>query len=171
LIPVELRDKLYALFMECLAEPDSARSFDSKTRRLRLSTPEEREYMRDRLPRYVSALAGAAASPPSDAFERDLEIGELLFNHGLFFDAHEYLEGTWRREKGKRKSRVQGFIQIAAAFHKLELDPNGTEGALYLLSRGVDKVGDDALSETLRPALKDLTAGQPPKSVPAVRFA
>ncbi len=171
MIPVSLRDRLYALFVECLAETDSARAFDAKSRRLRLSSAGERDYMRDRLPRYVSALAGASAAPPSAPFARDLEVGELLFNHGLFFDAHEYLEGTWRREKEPRKSRVQGFIQIAAAFHKLELDPKGTEGALYLLSRGVAKAADDGLAETLRPALKDLTNGRPPASIPAVKFA
>jgi hypothetical protein len=164
--PVALRDRLYDLFVECAAKKDGARAFEKQASGLQLSGAEA-AYRDDRLPRYVSTLAGASVSRIADSYARSLETAELLFNHGLFFDAHEYLEGVWKSAVGARKTFVQGLIQIAAAFHKLELDPDGIAGAHYLLARGLDKA--PALAGTLRPALKELTAGRVPEA-PAVSF-
>jgi len=170
LIPVALRDKLFTLFVSALSGPKPAAAFEKKTAALKLKTPEERAFFDDRMPRYLATLAGAASAPPADLFARALETAERLFNHGLFFDAHEFLETPWKREPEPRKTYAQGLIQIAAAFHKLELDPNGVAGAHYLLARGLDKVGDPALAAALRPALKELTAGRAPTAIPVLSF-
>lgn len=61
---------------------------------------------------------------------------------GLYFDTHEYLESRWKRSEGKLKLHLQGLIQLAAALHKLELDPRAVEGARYLALRGFDKLKD-----------------------------
>jgi hypothetical protein len=150
--PVALRDKLYALF----SSAKSPAAFEKKAKAIKPRSDVERAFLQDRLPRYVASLK---ETKPAETYESELILAESLFNHGLFFDAHEFLETTWKREPEPRKTKVQGLIQIAAAFHKLELDPRGTEGALYLLGRGVAKVADEALAEALRPALAELQRG------------
>jgi Domain of unknown function (DUF309) len=171
LVPVELRDRLYKLFASAIKGPKPTTTFEKKADAFKLKDAAERVFFDDRLPRYLSTLAGATISPPADRFALELETAELLFNHGLFFDAHEFLETPWKREPEPRKTYVQGLIQIAAAFHKLELDPAGLAGAHYLLARGLDKVGDPALAKALRPALAELTAGRKPDNPPALKFS
>ncbi|MBI5630891.1 MAG: DUF309 domain-containing protein [Elusimicrobia bacterium] len=94
----------------------------------------------------------------------------LLFNHGLFFDAHEHLEAFWRKAQGEPKIFLQGLIQIAAAFHKLELDPEALAGARELLEEGLAKLERTGRAPearaALRPALERLRAGRSPSDVP-----
>lgn len=169
MIPVALRDRLYKLFADCLGQ-GGAPAFEPRARALAKSAA-ERRYLDDRLPRYLSTLAGASASPPKDRLARELGVAELLFNHGLFFDAHEYLESVWKREGEPAKTFVQGLIQISAAFHKLELDPDGIAGAHYLLARGLEKLpADAAIAAALRPALAELQRGVRPGETPALEF-
>lgn len=54
-----------------------------------------------------------------------------LFNERRFFEAHEVLEGLWRREPGSDRDFYQGLIQIAAAF--VHLQKNNRPGAERLL--------------------------------------
>lgn len=124
-------------------------------------------------PRYTEALAGwePTGQPRSDA----LRLAERLFNAGLYFDTHEYLETAWRQAEGPWKAVIQGLIQVAAGFHKLELDPKGQPGALYLLEAGLKKLraNPDLLGQgvsadierALAPALADISAGRSPASI------
>jgi hypothetical protein len=59
---------------------------------------------------------------------------------GRFFDAHEELELAWKNAGGGTKILLQGLIQIAAGLHRLGLHPGKTEGAFYLLDRGLEKL-------------------------------
>ncbi len=43
-----------------------------------------------------------------------------LFNERHFFEAHEVLEGLWRKEKSADRDFFQGLIQIAALFVHLQ---------------------------------------------------
>lgn len=81
-----------------------------------------------------------AADRPDDWLHRELLLGALLFRHGLYFEAHEYLEEAWKSAPEDWKEAVQGVIQVAAGFHKRELDGGLTPGAQYLLERGLQKV-------------------------------
>ena len=72
--------------------------------------------------------------------DEELELAALLFDAGLYFDTHEFLETAWKRESGAKKTALQGLIQIAAGLHKLELDPKAREGSNYLSERGMQKV-------------------------------
>ncbi len=51
-----------------------------------------------------------------------LERGVVLFNSGLFFECHEYLEGVWRATTGPDRDFYQGIIQAASAFYHAEKD-------------------------------------------------
>ncbi|HEX4046869.1 MAG TPA: DUF309 domain-containing protein [Elusimicrobiota bacterium] len=88
---------------------------------------------------------------------------------GRFFDAHEELEVPWRAAEGETKLLLQGLIQIAAGLHRLKLQPGKTDGARYLLDRGLEKLRRTRalLSQgslaALEAALKDAAAsGSPP---------
>jgi hypothetical protein len=69
-----------------------------------------------------------------------LDRADALGAAGRFFDAHEELEAFWMTASGEEKILLQGLIQIAAGLHRLTLDPSKTEGAFYLLDRGLEKL-------------------------------
>ena len=69
-----------------------------------------------------------------------LDRADDLGAEGRFFDAHEELEAFWMKASGDEKILLQGLIQIAAGLHRLKLDPGKTEGAFYLLDRGMAKL-------------------------------
>jgi predicted metal-dependent hydrolase len=71
------------------------------------------------------------------ALDRADELGAA----GRYFDAHEELEAFWMKAAGDEKILLQGLIQIAAGLHRLKLDPSKTDGAFYLLDRGMEKLG------------------------------
>ena len=69
-----------------------------------------------------------------------LDRADELGAAGRFFDAHEELELAWKAAEGETKILLQGLIQIAAGLHRWGLHPEKTEGALYLLDRGMEKL-------------------------------
>lgn len=160
------RDRLYALLLKSLEEPSRAEDF----RRLAAEAAPG-SYTAHKAPRYLEALSGwkPCGKPRADA----LSLSERLFNAGLYFDTHEYLEAAWRQAEEPWKECLQGLIQLGAGFHKLELDPEGRAGALYLLERALQKLRAHAellgpgvaagIERSLQPALKALSAGRQPK--------
>ena len=69
-----------------------------------------------------------------------LDRADELAAAGRFFDAHEELESAWKTAGGDAKILLQGVIQLASGLHRLKLDPERTEGALYLFDRGLEKL-------------------------------
>jgi len=67
-----------------------------------------------------------------------LERGVDLFNQEDYFEAHEVWEDAWRQEQGERRRFLQGLIQIAAGFVKLQR--RQPRGAMALLERGAENV-------------------------------
>ena len=101
-----------------------------------------------------------------------LDRADDLGADGRFFDAHEELELAWNAADGETKILLQGLIQIAAGLHRLKLHPEKTEGAFYLLDRGLAKL--TRTRALLRPdspaalesALKKIRAsGTPPEGL------
>ncbi len=62
----------------------------------------------------------------------------VLFNAGLFFEAHELLERAWRDAADDLKSLLQGLIQVAVGLQH-QADGN-VRGALRLLAAGNEKL-------------------------------
>jgi hypothetical protein len=101
-----------------------------------------------------------------------LDRADELGAEGRFFDAHEELELAWNAAEGDSKILFQGLIQVAAGLHRLGLHPEKTDGAFYLLDRGVEKLlktrsllTPDSLA-ALEPTLKKIRAsGIAPKSL------
>jgi len=100
---------------------------------------------------------------PERSRAQNLRRGELLFNRQKFFESHEALEEAWKKTQGPKKLLLQGFIQSAAAFHKLKL--GSPEGAIKLLKRSLIKLerGDSTplanFTRRIGQCLKDIEAG------------
>lgn len=166
---VEERDALYRALLDALEDPGKVSVFEDLA-----SEAPPGSYTALKAPRYTEALKNwkATGQPRADA----LRLAEALFNAGLYFDAHEYLEASWRQAEEPWKETLQGLIQLAAGFHKLELDPGGRAGALYLLERGLQKLrahpdllGEgtaQSITEALGPALAAIGAGKSPAPKP-----
>lgn len=69
-----------------------------------------------------------------------LARADELGAEGRYFDAHEELEIPWKSADGDEKTLLQGLIQLAAGLHRLRLHPEKSDGAFYLLDRGVAKL-------------------------------
>lgn len=81
-----------------------------------------------------------------------LHQGQSLFNEGKFFEAHEIWEETWIDTEGDERHLLQGLIQVAAGFYKLQVGmPTGTyklleKGAGHLRAIPSDMYGVDLAS-------------------------
>ncbi len=57
-----------------------------------------------------------------DKLQDKVRVGVMLFNHGFFFECHEFLEGIWLNERGREKSFLKGLIHACVAFYHLEYE-------------------------------------------------
>ena len=85
--------------------------------------------------------------------------GVAAFNAGGFFAAHEIWEALWLETVGPEKVPLQGLVQIAAGYAKIESGVRG--GAIKLLSRGLDRVRHsepNGLGLALKPFIEGVEA-------------
>ncbi len=73
--------------------------------------------------------------------------GQVAFNCGKFFEAHEIWEELWRDLVGRERVAVQGLIQIAAALHHLQQGRSAP--AVRLIDKGARKVSQNPCPELL----------------------
>ena len=90
-----------------------------------------------------------------------LARADELGAEGRYFEAHEELELAWKAASGDEKILLQGLIQLAAGLHRLKLSPEKTDGAFYLLDRGLEKLAASAalLTPESRSALETTISG------------
>lgn len=93
------------------------------------------------------------APSPSDPSRhaKSVRQGQVSFNQGDFFRAHEQWEDVWREVGGGERLVLQGLIQVAAGLHHLKEGRAGP--AARLLDRGVQKL---APSDATTPLLAGL---------------
>jgi uncharacterized protein len=72
------------------------------------------------------------------AFHDALEKGIALFNRQEFYEAHEAWEAGWIDEIAEERALLQGLIQVAAGFYKLQT--GSPPGAVKLLDEGAKKL-------------------------------
>jgi uncharacterized protein len=89
-----------------------------------------------RVERYWKFISGLYSRGVTfkDGIEGEIKKGILVFNEGLYFECHEFLEEAWRKEKGEEKSFLQGLIYSAVAFYHVEYKNYG--GAARYLKMG-----------------------------------
>lgn len=84
-----------------------------------------------------------------------LASGVAAFNSGQFFEAHEIWEDLWLETVGPEKVLLQGLVQIAAGYAKVESGVRS--GAIKLLERGAEQVrqfGPAALGLVVAPFIE-----------------
>lgn len=64
-------------------------------------------------------MAGGMSEMDPDEIARLMEAGQVAFNRGQFFEAHEFWEEIWNEVDDPERTWVQGLIQIATGLHKL----------------------------------------------------
>lgn len=69
-------------------------------------------YISQRLERYRTVLERIVQEKREGEFEQAV----VLWNHGLFFEFHEFLEVIWLRERGARKKILQALIRAAGVY-------------------------------------------------------
>jgi hypothetical protein len=70
--------------------------------------------------------------------EQGVQQGISYFNDERFWEAHEVLEGVWKKSYEGEKELVQGIILIAAALVHYQKDENSI--CLSILNRAKDKL-------------------------------
>ncbi len=87
-----------------------------------------------RLADAVRMLEAPARAGMPDVLRR----GVALFNAGLFFECHEYLETAWRTAGGRDRAFYHGLIQAAAACYHCE--KGNRRGTRALAGKAIDKL-------------------------------
>lgn len=90
--------------------------------------------LRDRACRGWRAVGDRPLEPPDPSLDVVLGAAAALFDAGLYYEAHEWLERYWRDADGDDREGLQGLIQVAVAFEHLARD--NVPGARSLLSQG-----------------------------------
>jgi hypothetical protein len=152
---VNLKHRLADLTMEVVADPERViggdRALDERLIQLGILAREgggvvlRQEFRPHR--RYFERHAGRlrafltryrAETPPSHIGSGTLWTGVLLFNEGLYFECHEWLEAAWKRTAGPEKNFLHGIVQAAAAFYHYE--KGNLHGARTLLGKALRRL-------------------------------
>lgn len=92
-------------------------------------------YLTRQVHRLDRALRSLAGRPPLAGRRGIIRKGAALFNAGLFFECHEYLEDAWRRASGDDRILYHGWILVAASFYHHE--KGNLHGARIKLTEGM----------------------------------
>lgn len=99
-------------------------------------------YLNDRLRRYREAFAEIEGRKLTDRFYQSL----VLWNHGLFFEAHERLEVVWKESSGEYSRALKGLIPAAGVFMYLEYGRHDSANRLASKARDIPVAPVDLLS-------------------------
>jgi hypothetical protein len=78
-------------------------------------------------------------APHAEGTPEEIWRAAALFNAGLFFECHEYLEDVWRAASPPARAFYHGLVQAAAGCYHLE--KVNLHGARTLLQKAVAKLG------------------------------
>lgn len=126
-------------------------------------------YIDKRLAAYEQVLADISKYRSDDP----LDIAFLIWNRGLFFETHEYLEPFWMTATGDEKKLLQAVIRAAGAYVHLEQgNHNGARSiadkALAVLERQQDQLARHTDPQVLLDKLKKLDPVPPTFAGPAI---
>jgi hypothetical protein len=196
---VDLKHMLADLTMEVVADPErysgGDRALDDRLIQLGILAREgdraelrqdfrpHQRYFEQQTGRLRSFLAKyRAGRPPAETAPDPLWAGVLLFNEGLYFECHEWLEAAWKRSVGPERNFLHGIVQAAAAFYHYE--KGNMHGARTLLGKALRRletypspylsVDLDDLSRTLTQWQTEFAQSDGPRPDshhPTIRFA
>jgi uncharacterized protein len=94
-------------------------------------------YLRRQAARVVVAL-GLLRSSHRPAVPGEIWRAAALFNAGLFFECHEYLEDIWRAASEPERAFYHGLVQAAAGCYHFE--KGNAHGARTLIEKAIAKL-------------------------------
>ena len=94
--------------------------------------------LRERSRRAWRAIDDRPLDPPDAPLEVALDAAAVLFDAGLYYEVHEWLEPYWLRSQGSDREALQGLIQVAVGFEHLA--NANMSGARALLTDGCAKM-------------------------------
>ena len=95
-------------------------------------------YIRDRIQRYDKIALGSGRPQGSQAYGTALEI----WNLGLFFETHEYLETIWLHSSGDEHQARKGLINSAGVY--IHLENQNRRAARRLARRAWQQIRDNS---------------------------
>lgn len=113
----DIRNGLAQAFVEALAA-DEKEIYHRRARELLADElPVQHDaYIRGRLERYDQLMADSGRRRRS----RPYAMAVKIWNLGLFFELHEYLEIIWQRTSGEEHRALKGLIKAAGVYIHLE---------------------------------------------------
>jgi len=105
----DIRNQLALAFLNLLTK-ENPQAFKKKADALKRKAPDTDHirYIEERLVNYQGIYQLKTDAGPFD-------IALLLWNYGLFFECHEWLETLWLDADGSFKKAIQGIIRAAGA--------------------------------------------------------
>ena len=94
-------------------------------------------YLRRQAARTAAAVRQLRGERPPEV-PAEIWRAAALFDAGLFFECHEYLEDIWRATPGPERSFYHGLVQAAAGCYHLE--KGNLHGARTLLAKAMAKL-------------------------------
>ena len=170
-LPLPLRNRLAATILEAVGDVQARRVLatvaESPATWLAADEGQWAALLAARARRASEALA---ALPPSASHELDavLEVAERLYEAGLYFEVHEWLEPHWMTASGTMRETLQGLIQMAVGWQHLANDnlPGArsllTEGAARLRGQRLGARDLDAFGRATATAATSLPSAAPP---------
>ncbi|WDP91873.1 MAG: DUF309 domain-containing protein [Desulfobacter sp.] len=105
----DIRNRLSEYFLNTLAE-GGWQAFEAEAQALRRGAPDgdHRAYIDHRMAAYLKVYNGKKG-------KNEVELARLLWDKGLFFECHEWVEPLWIAARGSEKKALQGIIRAAGA--------------------------------------------------------
>lgn len=105
----DIRNQLSLAFLDLLTKENPS-AFEKKADALKRKAPDTDHirYIEERLVNYQDIYQHKKDANPFD-------IALLLWNHGLFFECHEWLEPLWLDADGSFQKAIQGILRAAGA--------------------------------------------------------
>jgi hypothetical protein len=94
-------------------------------------------YLRRHARRLAAVLRAGRVGAPRGVAVR-IARAAALFDAGLFFECHEYVEGIWRTAPARDRAFYQGIILVAAAFYHYE--KGNRHGFRSKLTGGIERL-------------------------------
>jgi predicted metal-dependent hydrolase len=140
-LPLPLRNRLAATILEAVS--------DARARRVLAAVAEAPDTWLGVDERDWAALLAARARRASDALatlppatrrglDAVLDAAARLYEAGLYFEVHEWLEPHWMAARGETREALQGVIQAAVGWQHLAND--NVAGARSLLVEGATRL-------------------------------
>jgi hypothetical protein len=99
---------------------------------------EHAEDLGERARRAARAIDRRPLDPPDAPLRVAMDAAATLFDAGLYYEVHEWLEPYWLRAEGGDRPALQGLIQVAVGFE--HLTSGNVIGARALLANGCAKL-------------------------------